>query len=62
MKLLVLGSGLMGPAAAYNVASDPEVAQVVLCDRDQGQLEAGIKKFVGTDFARKMGVAPGFGK
>jgi lysine 6-dehydrogenase len=56
MKLLVLGSGLMGPAAAYNAAADPKVAQVVLGDRDQGQLEAAIRKFVGADFARKMGV------
>jgi lysine 6-dehydrogenase len=56
MKLLVLGSGLMGPAAAYNAAADPEVAQVVLCDRDQPQLEAGLKKFVGTDVGRKLGV------
>jgi lysine 6-dehydrogenase len=56
MKLLVLGSGLMGPAAAYNAAPDPEVAQVVLCDRDQQQLEAGIKRFVGVEYGRKVGV------
>ncbi len=56
MKLLVLGSGLMGPAAAYNAASDPDVAQVVLCDRDPLQLEVGLKKFVGTDYGRKLGV------
>jgi lysine 6-dehydrogenase len=39
MKILVLGSGLMGPAAAFNAMSDPEVSQVTICDRDQQQLD-----------------------
>ena len=56
MKLLVLGSGLMGPAAAYHAVADPDVLQVVLGDREQQQLEAALKKFVGTDVGRKLGV------
>jgi lysine 6-dehydrogenase len=56
MKLLILGSGLMGPAAAFNAASQPDVAQVVLCDLDQQQLESAIKRFVGTEVAAKLGV------
>lgn len=34
MKIMVLGSGLMGPAAAYNALRDPAVESVLLCDRD----------------------------
>lgn len=56
MKILVLGSGLMGPAAAYNAASDPAVDQVALADWDQQQLESALKKFVGTAQGRKLGV------
>ncbi|RME63375.1 MAG: hypothetical protein D6790_04795, partial [Caldilineae bacterium] len=40
MKLIVLGSGLMGPAAAYIGLKDPQVSQVTLCDRDEEQLAA----------------------
>jgi lysine 6-dehydrogenase len=44
MKSLVLGSGLMGPAAAFNAMSDPQVAQVTLCDLSQPQLDAAQAK------------------
>jgi lysine 6-dehydrogenase len=44
MKILVLGSGLMGPAAAFNAASDPDVSQVTLCDMDQEPLDAARAK------------------
>ena len=36
MKILVLGSGLMGPAAAFNAMGDRDVTQVTLCDLDAG--------------------------
>ncbi|MEZ4715150.1 MAG: saccharopine dehydrogenase NADP-binding domain-containing protein [Caldilineaceae bacterium] len=39
MKILVLGSGLMGPAAAFNAMCDPDVTAVTLADRDAAQLE-----------------------
>lgn len=40
MRILVLGSGLMGPAAAFNAMTDPEVSQVTLCDANLPQLQA----------------------
>ena len=39
MKILILGGGLMGPAAAYNAMIDPEVTQVTLADVSQAQLD-----------------------
>ena len=39
MKILVLGSGLMGPAAAFNAMCDPDVTAVTLADRDAAQLD-----------------------
>jgi lysine 6-dehydrogenase len=44
MKILVLGSGLMGPAAAFNAMSDAQVSQVTLCDRSRPQLGAARAK------------------
>ncbi|MBN1661529.1 MAG: saccharopine dehydrogenase NADP-binding domain-containing protein [Anaerolineae bacterium] len=44
MRILVLGSGLMGPAAAYNAMGDPDVSQVTLCDASRPQLEAAMGK------------------
>lgn len=44
MQILVLGSGLMGPAAAYNALTDAGVAQVTLADKDAAQLEAARAK------------------
>jgi lysine 6-dehydrogenase len=40
MRLLVLGAGLMGPAAVYNALLDSDVSVVTLADRDPVQLEA----------------------
>lgn len=44
MQILVLGSGLMGPAAAYNALTDAHVAQVTIADKDVTQLEAARTK------------------
>ena len=44
MKILVLGSGLMGPAAAFNAMSDPQVSQVTLADLSPAQLEVARLK------------------
>ena len=38
MRILILGAGLMGPAAAYNALRDADVARVSLADRDPSQL------------------------
>jgi lysine 6-dehydrogenase len=54
MRVLILGSGLMGPAAAFNAMSDPDVSEVVLCDRDQEQLEAARAKLRGLGGAEKL--------
>ncbi len=40
MKILILGSGLMGPAAAYNAMIDAAVTNVTIADRSQEQLDA----------------------
>lgn len=40
MKILVIGSGLMGPAAAFNAMADDDVKKVTLADMDRRQLDA----------------------
>jgi saccharopine dehydrogenase-like NADP-dependent oxidoreductase len=54
MNILVLGSGLMGPAAAFNALVDPEVSQVTLCDASQPQLEAARAKLEGLSGGQKL--------
>jgi lysine 6-dehydrogenase len=54
IKLLILGSGLMGPAAAYNGMADPDVSQVVVCDVDGGQLDRCRAKLAGLAGAAKL--------
>ncbi len=57
MKIMVMGSGLMGPAAAFNAMSDPQVSQVTLCDMNAQQLEAAQKKLAGIKGAEKLTAA-----
>jgi len=54
MKIMVIGSGLMGPAAAYNAMSDPQVTQVTLCDKSQSQLDLARDKLSGKPGAEKL--------
>jgi len=54
MKILVLGSGLMGPAAAHNAMTDPDVTQVTLCDMNQQQLDAAHAKLKGMEGGEKI--------
>lgn len=54
MKILVLGSGLMGPAAAFNAISDPQVSQVTLADMSPQQLEAARRKLATLKGAEKL--------
>jgi lysine 6-dehydrogenase len=54
MKILVLGSGLMGPAAAFNAMSDPQVSKVAICDMDEGQLDAAQAKLAGLAGGEKL--------
>ena len=54
MKIMVIGSGLMGPAAAFNAMSDDAVSQVALCDVDQKQLDAARAKLEGMKGGEKL--------
>ena len=54
MKILVLGSGLIGPASAYNAMVDPEVTQVTLCDINRQQLEAAQAKLSRLEGGQKL--------
>jgi lysine 6-dehydrogenase len=54
MQILVLGGGLMGPAAAFNALSDPDVSQVTVCDVSETQLEACQHKLANKAGAHKL--------
>ncbi len=54
MKILVLGSGLMGPAGAFNALSDPQVTQVGLCDVSPAQLAQAQAKLADKPGAAKL--------
>ncbi len=54
MKILVLGSGLMGPAAAFNALTDPQVTQVCLCDMSEAQLAQAWAKLAAKPGADKL--------
>lgn len=57
MKILVLGSGLMGPAAAFNAMTDPQAAQVCLADISRAQLALAQAKLAGKPGAEKLTTA-----
>lgn len=57
MRLLILGCGLMGPAAAYNAAHDEGVSQVTLCDRQQPSLDRAKKLLDNLGVAGKVATA-----
>lgn len=44
MRLLVIGSGMMGSAAAYDMAMQPDVAAVTLADSDKKRLHDAVKR------------------
>jgi len=44
----------MGPAAAYNAMTDPDVRQVTLCDMNQQQLDAAYAKLSGLQGGGKL--------
>jgi lysine 6-dehydrogenase len=57
MRILVLGSGLMGPAAAFNALTDPQVSQVCLADVSPAQLAQAQAKLAGKASAGKLTTA-----
>jgi lysine 6-dehydrogenase len=54
MKILILGSGLMGPAAAHDALLDPQVSRVVVADVNAQLLDTCAKKFAGRKGAEKL--------
>ncbi len=57
MKILVLGSGLMGPAAAWNALADDDVTHVTLADMDRAQLEMATAKLAKVGSVQKLSTA-----
>jgi lysine 6-dehydrogenase len=58
MKILVLGSGLMGPAAAFNAMADAEVSGVTLADLSQAQLATACQKLSRLQGGEKLAAMP----
>ncbi|HSJ52918.1 MAG TPA: saccharopine dehydrogenase C-terminal domain-containing protein [Anaerolineae bacterium] len=58
MRILVLGSGLMGPAAAFNAMADADVSGVTLADLSQAQLDAACQKLLPLQGGEKLAVVP----
>jgi len=54
MRLLVFGSGLIGPAAVYIGPKAPQVTRVTLCDRDAEQLAAAGARLAGKSGVEKL--------
>jgi lysine 6-dehydrogenase len=57
LSVLVLGSGLMGPAAALHLMADPGVGRVVLGDRDRRRPAAVIRRLASYAGSGKLGIA-----
>ncbi len=54
MRLLVIGAGMMGSAAAYDMASTPEVERVTLADSDLGRARAAAARVNKLSRSRKV--------
>lgn len=54
MKILIIGSGLMGPAAAYNALCDPQVENVTIADINQEQLSHSAVLLKGKPNSHKL--------
>jgi lysine 6-dehydrogenase len=54
LKMLVAGSGLMGPAAAFNLLEDASVGEVTVCDIEVGKLEACAARLAKSSGAHKL--------
>lgn len=57
MKLLVIGSGMMGSAAAYDMARNPQVSHVTIADKDLNaarEVAARINQRTGTEKVRSV--------
>ncbi len=54
MKILILGSGLIGPASAFNAMSDPEVSQVTICDLSRQALDQAGQQLAALPGSEKL--------
>lgn len=57
MKLLVIGSGMMGSAAAYDMARSPQVESVTLADVDDKRVKSAVRKINQLPGGKKVRVA-----
>jgi lysine 6-dehydrogenase len=57
MRILITGSGLMGPASAFNAMCDPDVSLVMLCDMQQAQLDLARQRLAGKQGFEKLATA-----
>jgi saccharopine dehydrogenase-like NADP-dependent oxidoreductase len=61
MKLLVIGSGMMGSAAAFDMARTAQVAAVTLADSDAKrarEVAARVNKITGAKKVRAVALQP----
>ena len=54
MHILVLGGGLMGPAAAAQALRDPATTRVTMADISQSSLEACVARLAGEPRAERL--------
>jgi lysine 6-dehydrogenase len=54
MKLMVMGAGMMGSAAAYDMARSPQVESVTLADADVGRAEQAARRINRLSRSRKV--------
>jgi lysine 6-dehydrogenase len=54
LRILVAGSGLMGPAAVFNLLGDATVGAVTVCDADAARLEACAARLASSPGAHKL--------
>ena len=54
MKLLVIGAGMMGSAAAYDMAHSPRVKSITLADFDKDRLRNALKRIHQTSGIEKV--------
>lgn len=57
MKLLVIGSGMMGSAAAFDMARSPQVESVTLADVDDKRAKTAVKKINQLEGGKKVRAA-----
>jgi lysine 6-dehydrogenase len=57
MQILILGSGLMGPASAFRAMCQPDVSHVMLCDMQPAQLARAREQLADKQGSEKLETA-----